>query len=235
VAWYADSSAGTHAFLYSDGTVTNLGAFPAGSNTYPLSINGAGQVVGYTYQPGLTGEQPFLIQNGTTKIFGVSGAFQMINASGQAVGGHYLSDTVWHAMSYANGAMSELGTLGGSTSWAYGINSAGQIVGDANTASGADHAYLYANGTMTDLNGLIDPDSGWTLATAFAINDNGQIVGVGTNASGQTEAFLLTPVPAPSNLTLLGVGAMVALAYVCRRRRVLARFRPTHAAARPSV
>jgi probable HAF family extracellular repeat protein len=88
--------------------------------------------------------------------------------------------------------LTDLGTLGGSNSWAYGINSAGQVVGDSITASGADHAFLYSNGTMTDLNSLIDPRSGWTLETASAINNKGEIVGVGLNANGQTDGFLLT-------------------------------------------
>jgi probable HAF family extracellular repeat protein len=182
----------TQPFLCSNGVETSLGTFPPNSDTYPLSINGSGQVVGYTYQRGVTGEQPFLIENGTTTILGVSGAFQMINDSGEVVGGRYYSNTLWHAQLYANGMLTDLGTLGGSNSWAYGINSAGQIVGDSITASGADHAFLYSNGTMTDLNGLIDPRSGWTLETAFAINNKGEIVGLGLNANGQSDGFLLT-------------------------------------------
>lgn len=203
VGWYSNGGSGTQAFLYSSGVETNLGTFPTGSNTYPLSINTGGQVVGYTYQQGITAEQPFQIQSGTTTITNFSGAFQMITASGQIVGGHYLSDTVWHA--YSNGAVTDLGTLGGSNSWAYGINTTGQMVGDSNTASGADHGFIYSNGTMTDLNTLIDPTLGWTLQTAYAINDNGQIVGWGTNASGATDAFLLSAVPEPSTFVMSSI------------------------------
>ncbi len=210
-------------FLYSNGTTTPLGTFPSGSDTYPLSINASGQVVGYTYQPGITGEQPFLVENGTTTIINTSGAFQSVNAGGQIVGGHYLSDTAWNAISYTNGAITDLGTLGGSKSWAYGVNGAGQIVGDSTTASGADHAYIYSNGTMTDLNSLIDPNSGWTLEQAFAINDSGQIVGWGYNANGQADAFLLTPTtaPEPSTLTLLATGALGLIGYGWRRRKAV--------------
>jgi probable HAF family extracellular repeat protein len=91
--------------------------------------------------------------------------------------------------------MADLGTLGGSYSYAYGINNNGQVVGLANTGSGAQYAFLYRGGIMTDLNSLIPTNSGWTLSGARAINDSGQIVGSGTSPSGQTHAFMLTPIP----------------------------------------
>ena len=53
----------------------------------------------------------------------------------------------------STGGMVDLGTLGGTTSVAYGVNKLGQVVGQAalpnNTAS---HAFLYDNGTLKDLN-----------------------------------------------------------------------------------
>ncbi len=48
-------------------------------------------------------------------------------------------------------SITDLGTLGGSYSYAYGINDSGQVVGGAATASGAQHAFLYSGGSMTDL------------------------------------------------------------------------------------
>ena len=215
-------------FLYSNGNTNNVGSFAAGSVTYALGINDSGQVVGYTYQPGITGEQPFIVSGGTTQILGVSGDFEMINAGGQAVGGRYFSDTLWHAQLYSNGILTDLGTLGGSNSWAYNINAAGAIVGEADTAGGAEHAFLYQNGTMTDLNSLINPNSGWTLETAFALNDSGQIVGVGINGNGQSDAFLLSPAvatPEPAALTLLFTGFLSIGGYRRFRRRIDARQR----------
>jgi hypothetical protein len=73
---------------------------------------------------------------------------------------------------------------------------------------------------MVDLNGLIDPASGWTLAAARDINDSGWIVGTGT-LNGQARAFLLTPVPEPSSLALLGAAAGGAMSSARRRRPAL--------------
>jgi len=113
--------------------------------------------------------------------------------------------------------MQDLGTLGGAWSQAYVINSNGQVVGQAATAEGSGHAFLY-NGQMEDLNDLIEQDSGWTLNEADGINDLGQIVCSGINSSGQSDLFLLTPVPEPSTLVLLGISVISLLAYGWRRR-----------------
>jgi probable HAF family extracellular repeat protein len=67
--------------------------------------------------------------------------------------------------------MNDLGTLGGSASYAWGINNDGQVVGYAVTANGLSHAFLY-NGTMNDLGTL-----GGNSSLAYAINNSGQAVG----------------------------------------------------------
>ncbi len=88
--------------------------------------------------------------------------------------------------------MSELGTLGGSYSAAFGINDRGKVVGYAYTSNESRHAFVWRDGTMIDLNNLIPANSGWELTDARDINNNGQIVGHG-EFNGQTRDFLLTP------------------------------------------
>jgi len=87
--------------------------------------------------------------------------------------------------------MTDLGTLGGTSSGAYGINNSGQIVGNASIAGNtAAHAFLYSGGIINDL-GILD---GATSSFAFGINNSGQVVGfsetVGDNTANR--AFLYT-------------------------------------------
>ena len=81
--------------------------------------------------------------------------------------------------------MTEIGTLGGPYSGAYGINDSGKVVGYAYTAGSGAHAFLYDNGTMTDLGTL-----GGSSSDAFAINNRGQIVGYANDSQGYGHAFL---------------------------------------------
>jgi len=52
-------------------------------------------------------------------------------------------------------AVMDLGTLGGSLSWAYDLNNNNQVVGYANDAAGNDRAFLF-----TDANGNGVADAG---------------------------------------------------------------------------
>ncbi|PWU15914.1 MAG: HAF repeat-containing protein [Verrucomicrobia bacterium] len=97
-----------------------------------------------------------------------------INNSGQVVGYAFTTSGNKHAFLYSAGAMTDLGTLGGSSSQANGINNSGQVVGHAYLAGNASyHAFLYSGGGMADLGTL----SGGINSDAYGVNRNGQVVG----------------------------------------------------------
>ncbi len=85
--------------------------------------------------------------------------------------------------------ITDLGTLGGTSSTAAAINSLGDVVGDSFLASGVQHAYLYSGGKMTDLGTL----GGAFGSSAAGLNDSGQVVGVASNAAGDFHAFRFKP------------------------------------------
>src|SRR5205823_3957173 len=89
------------------------------------------------------------------------------------------------------------------------INAAGEVVGGMTLDGGLEAAALYADGQIKDLNGLIDPLSGWHLQLATGINDRGQIVGFGTNPFGSNHGFILTPIPDPNSLVVLGLAPYI--------------------------
>ena len=83
--------------------------------------------------------------------------------------------------------MTDLGTLRGPGSWAYGINDSGQIVGWSVNIDGEARAFSYSNGVMIDLGTL-----GGSGSQAASVNANGQVVGYSAtnSAQGIEHAFL---------------------------------------------
>ncbi len=182
----------SHAFLYSGGTMTDLGTL-GGSNSLATAINKHGQIVGWAQTAGNAAHHAFLYSNGQMTdlgtLGGASSAACAINDTGQILG---MADTTnfpygdSHPFIYSDGRMTDLTTLGATFGEVRGFNNNGQVVGWAKTSAGAVHAFLYSGGIMTDLNTVIDTNSGWTIYVAQAVNDLGQITGWG-------ETDVLTP------------------------------------------
>jgi uncharacterized repeat protein (TIGR01451 family) len=108
------------------------------------------------------------------------------NVSGQSVGFMPVVGGI-HAVMYGPISLTDLGTLGGSNSYAFAINSAGQIAGQSDTANGETHAFLYsyADGGMTDVGTL-----GGRTSSGWSLNEGGDVVGWSTLEGGYSHAFL---------------------------------------------
>lgn len=89
--------------------------------------------------------------------------------------------SLWAAPARADTfTVTDLGTLGGAATYAYGINNSGQVTGYSDTPSGVQNAFLYSGGSMTDL-GTLPPCTiaGQTCngSQGYGINNSGQVVG----------------------------------------------------------
>ena len=184
-----------HAASY---TVTDLGTL-GGTESFGSGLNAGGQVAGTSYTTGGAAYHTFLWKpttpngaSGTKTDLGTLGGTESfgngLNASGQVTGeSSTTGDAADHAFLWkpttpggASGTMYNLGTLGGTNSYGYGINATGQVTGASDTTGdSATHAFLWkpstpngTSGTMHDLGSL-----GGTESNGSAINASGQVAG----------------------------------------------------------
>jgi probable HAF family extracellular repeat protein len=193
------NSIAINAFLYKDGTRTNLGFLPGSPYAIAYGINETNVIVGesnvgidthaFAYSNGVMSDLGTLGGN----FGGVYSSAHAINRSGQIVGESstsFMQASTIHAVLYNGATKTDLGALGGNYSNANGINSLGVVVGESDIVELGKtnvHAFIYTNSLMSDLGTL-----GGAYSSASGINDSGIIVGEAetlTNGSSFLHAF----------------------------------------------
>ena len=192
VGWF-DVAGASHAFLYSDGQMTDLGTLATSGprSSVANGINDSGQIVGYTSVMGSSAYHAFLDVNGVMTDLGAPYGRESeangINSKQQIVGESKENPSSQHAILWDNGTATDLGSLPGfsvadadehqrSRAYRRGIVGWSKWV---NIALQATHSSTKTV-KMTDLNALLPPNSGWVINTATDIDNNDEISGMGT-------------------------------------------------------
>ena len=202
VGWSYPSGFSGSAFLWQNGIMTAVGASVA------YGINDVGQIVGYT-STGDGTNHGFLLtpedtdgngapdrwfrdsnsdgKNDLMLDLGPDTVAYDVNNAGQVVG-YSGSNNTQRASLWQNGVMTDLGTLGGSTSYGTAINDAGQVTGISRTSTGESSAFVWQGGVMHDIGPAADTNDS-------DINQSGQVAtGSGqlwtpTTPNGTTGSF----------------------------------------------
>ena len=122
---------------------------------------------------------------GTLSSNGYSVA-RAINATAEVTGAAGTSDSsLSDIFVYNDGALTSLGTLGGTSGIGNGINASGQVAGYSQNSVGTYRAFVSSGSSLTDIG-----DLGGGSAVAYGINDLGWAVGSAVTAKGENHPFL---------------------------------------------
>ncbi|MCA1618171.1 MAG: DUF4214 domain-containing protein [Acidobacteria bacterium] len=181
------------------GTKADLGTPGTGAAAY--DINESNQIVGQ-WETSPLQDRAFVWTQATgmqivTAPWGTPIAAYAINNAGHIIGTAQTSGGASHAFLSSGGVVTDLGTLGGTNSFAYDLNEPDNndvvvVVGHANipsnNASRPFHAFRWTStGGIQDLGTF-----GGTRSIAYGVNASGHIVGYAEVTAGVNRAFLWT-------------------------------------------
>jgi probable HAF family extracellular repeat protein len=169
--WYGSGSRSLR--LWDRGRLVEVFTAEDGSYVQHAALSEDGHVV-FNLNPGCDGcpVEPYLWHRGAvTSLAPLAGAVAT-NRSGQVAGAIRTADGRYRAALWADGDVTDLGTLGDAESWPVDINDRGQVVAIAGAISttGEQRSFLWENGETTDLGTL-----GGAETRAEMINERGQV------------------------------------------------------------
>jgi probable HAF family extracellular repeat protein len=195
------------AVLWKNARIRDLGTLPEGGyESQANAVNSRGQVVGgatntttdsYSLLGG-TETRAFLWQDGVMQDLGTLGGADsvalLVNEAGQVVGESFLNDTPSAycanlnlplssgAFLWDGGKMTNLGSFGGTCTFASDLNNQGLVVGISTLVGDQfQHAFLWQHGLFRELHNTL----GGNNAAALAINNSGDVIGWASLATDQ--------------------------------------------------
>lgn len=144
---YTLSDGSTHACVWRNGQLIDLGTLPDTTSSRAVAIDDRGDVAGTSWDHGHAHEHAFVWSNGTMTALGTLGGDQSgaaaIDGTGRVVGMSTTAAGATHAFVWQDGVMTDLGALGGRESRATAIDEGGVVVGTSRTGRGRDHAVAW--------------------------------------------------------------------------------------------